>query len=171
MVLHGWGTSMEVMRPITQHLASRGWRVLSLDFPGFGQSPPPPKAWGVPEYADATAQLLERLDVRRPLLLGHSFGGRVIIYLTGALSFSAFRLVLVGAAGIKPPPGKASRKTRLFQGGKGPALPAARLPARAGAREAAQPLRLGGLPRRKGRHARMPCQIHQSGFGALSAGH
>ncbi len=118
VVLHGWGTSMEVMRPITQHLASRGWRVLSLDFPGFGQSPPPPKAWGVPEYADATAQLLERLDVRRPLLLGHSFGGRVIIYLTGALSFSAFRLVLVGAAGIKPPPGKASRKTRLFKAGK-----------------------------------------------------
>ena len=107
VVLHGWGTSMEVMRPITQHLASRGWRVLSLDFPGFGQSPPPPKAWGVPEYAAATAELLERLDVRRPLLLGHSFGGRVIIYLTGALSFSAFRLVLVGAAGIKPPPGKA----------------------------------------------------------------
>ena len=92
--------------------------MLSLDFPGFGQSPPPPEAWGVPEYAAATAELLERLDVRRPLLLGHSFGGRVIIYLMGALSFSAFRLVLVGAAGIKPPPGKASRKTRLFKAGK-----------------------------------------------------
>ena len=118
VVLHGWGTSMEVMRPITQHLASRGYRVLSLDFPGFGQSPPPPAAWGVPEYAAATAALLDELAVERPLLLGHSFGGRVILYLTGALSYPAHRLILVGAAGIKPPPGQATRRTRLVKAGQ-----------------------------------------------------
>ena len=118
VVLHGWGTSLAVMQPISEHLAARGLRVLALDFPGFGQSPPPPVGWGVPEYAAATAALLQSLGIETPVLLGHSFGGRVILYLTGALGFEAERLILVGAAGIKPPPGKASRKTRLFKMGK-----------------------------------------------------
>ncbi|MBQ6000971.1 MAG: alpha/beta hydrolase [Clostridia bacterium] len=118
VVLHGWGTSITVMQSVIDHLAARGLRVLALDFPGFGASPPPPFAWGVPEYAKATAELLEQLQVKSPILLGHSFGGRVILYLTGALGFCAHRLILVDAAGIKPPPGKASRKTRLFKMGK-----------------------------------------------------
>ncbi|NLT57857.1 MAG: alpha/beta hydrolase [Clostridiales bacterium] len=127
VVLHGWGASIEVMRPIVDHLAA-SFRVLAVDFPGFGQSPPPPEAWGVPQYADMTAALLGQLDIRRPILLGHSFGGRVILYLVGQLGYEADRLILVGSAGIKPPAsGKVSARTRLFKLGKAAVSP---LPAR-----------------------------------------
>ena len=51
VLLHGWGCSTELMRPVEQAL-SKDMEVLSLDFPGFGKSGRPPEPWGVPEYAD-----------------------------------------------------------------------------------------------------------------------
>ena len=118
VLLHGWGSSADVMRPIADHLAESR-QTLAIDFPGFGKSPPPPSAWGVPDYAAATIALLEQLGVVRPVLLGHSFGARVAICMTGALKYDAHRLILVGAAGIRQR--EASNfKTALFKGGKLP---------------------------------------------------
>lgn len=106
VLLHGWGSSRAVMQPIAQRLADRGLRVVSLDFPGFGASPPPPAAWGVPEYALMLTKLLDRMGLCRPVLIGHSFGGRVILYAVGALKYPAERLVLIDSAGIKQAPAK-----------------------------------------------------------------
>ncbi len=108
VVLHGWGSSRAVMRPIADRLVKSGRRVISLDFPGFGSSPPPPAAWGVPEYAEMLTKLLDRMGICCPMLLGHSFGGRVILYAVGALKYPAGRLVLVDSAGIRQAPPKRS---------------------------------------------------------------
>ena len=102
VVLHGWGSSRDVMKPVIDRLAQR-FNVISLDFPGFGASQPPPFAWGVPEYAKMTVQLLDKMGLEKPVMLGHSFGGRVIIYAVGELLYEASRLVLVDSAGIKQP--------------------------------------------------------------------
>ncbi|HWP80636.1 MAG TPA: alpha/beta hydrolase [Candidatus Acidoferrum sp.] len=106
VILHGWGSSRAVMRPIALRLAESGRRVVTLDFPGFGSSPPPPAAWGVPEYAEMLTKLLDRMGLCRPVLIGHSFGGRVILYAVGALKYPADRLVLIDSAGIKQPPSR-----------------------------------------------------------------
>lgn len=117
VVLHGWGASVAVMRPVINHL-KRHLRVVALDFPGFGESPPPPAAWGVPEYADLLEAFLQELHIERPVLLGHSFGGRVVIHLAARPTCDADRLILVDAAGIKSPPGKPTVQTRLYRAGR-----------------------------------------------------
>ena len=117
VVLHGWGTSVAVMRPVIEHLKQH-FRVVAVDFPGFGESPPPPAAWGVPEYADMTGELLRHLGIESPVLLGHSFGGRVLLHLMARPESDADRLILVDAAGIKSPPGRATLKTYLFKTGR-----------------------------------------------------
>lgn len=99
LVMHGWGCSLETVRSIAA-TASKTHKVVNIDFPGFGQSPEPPAVWGVEEYTQLVEKLIDRLGFKRPVLLGHSFGGRVAILLASRNEIS--KVVLVDAAGVKP---------------------------------------------------------------------
>src|SRR5580765_173215 len=79
-LLHGWGGEARSMWPLHQRFARR-YRVYSLDFPGFGRSAMPPSTWGVTDYADCVLGWLDEIRIERPVLIGHSHGGRVAISL------------------------------------------------------------------------------------------
>jgi pimeloyl-ACP methyl ester carboxylesterase len=68
---------------------------ISLDLPGFGDSPPPPTVWGSDDYARALLPILEDLPVA-VVLLGHSFGGRVALHLAALAPEKVRGLVLTG---------------------------------------------------------------------------
>lgn len=53
---------------------------IALDLPGFGASPPPSAAMGAAGYADLIGEALGEFTVP-PLVVAHSFGGRVAIHL------------------------------------------------------------------------------------------
>lgn len=100
VLMHGWGCNLTTLRSIEQVVISAGLRVLNIDFPGFGQSSEPPEVWGVEQYTATLERLLQTENITRPILLGHSFGGRVgILY---ASRNSTAKLILVDAAGVKP---------------------------------------------------------------------
>jgi len=109
LLLHGWGTDGTLFAPLMTLLAHK-YRVLAPDFPGFGHSPEPPAPWDVNAYADLVLGFLAALGIDECALLGHSFGGRVVIKLCARqLATPKFtKIILVGAAGIKPVPGKKS---------------------------------------------------------------
>jgi pimeloyl-ACP methyl ester carboxylesterase len=102
LLLHGWGSSLSTFDSLAKALSPH-YKVVRFDFPGFGASPKPADDWGVTEYAALTADLLKKLKINAlHAVVGHSFGGRVIIkgYSSGVLT--ADKVVLIGAAGIKP---------------------------------------------------------------------
>src|SRR5205814_400149 len=101
ILLHGWGCEGASLHPLATHLAQR-FRTITPDLPGFGGTTPPPDDWGVPEYASWTLQLLDKLGIGRALLLGHSNGGRIAIYLAATQPAIVDRLILVDSAGIRP---------------------------------------------------------------------
>jgi len=101
LLLHGWGGSIDSSLPVTRDLLAKSYQVLAIDFPGFGKSDPPPEPWGVPQYAGAVQELLERLEFHPTHVVGHSFGGRVAIMLASDRPDSVNKLVLVAAAGIR----------------------------------------------------------------------
>ena len=68
---------------------------ISLDLPGFGDSPPPPTVWGSADYARALLPILEELP-SAVVLLGHSFGGRVALHLAAIAPERVRGLVLTG---------------------------------------------------------------------------
>lgn len=103
LILHGWGASIEAVRPIMNCMAGLGYEAIALDFPGFGETPEPPEAWGVPEYAELTRKFIETVGLCGCDLICHSFGGRVTILLASEDPGLFNRLVLVDAAGIRPP--------------------------------------------------------------------
>lgn len=101
VVLHGWGASLEAMASITRGLEAR-LELLALDLPGFGQSDLPTKGWSVDDYADHVLGLCGQHGLERFSLLGHSFGARIAIAIASARPAVVGRMVLTGAAGIKP---------------------------------------------------------------------
>jgi pimeloyl-ACP methyl ester carboxylesterase len=102
LFLHGWGSNFSVFRPCWDRITNR--RVCALNLPGFGDSEEPPVAWGVGDYANFVVAFLEKLEIHEVALIGHSFGGRVIIKLAAGktLPFSIEKIVLVDSAGVKP---------------------------------------------------------------------
>ena len=99
VLLHGWGCDHTIWQATTEMLKEH-FRVIAVDFAGFGQSNEPQEVWGVEEYTRSIEALLASLGVVRPTLCGHSFGGRVsILY---ASRNEVARVVLTDAAGVKP---------------------------------------------------------------------
>ena len=109
LLLHGWGCDLTLMRPVADRLAD-ACRVLSLDFPGHGQSDRPPEPWGVPEYADCLTELLRQLDFTPCQVIAHSFGARVAVWIAAHQPALFTRMVLTGAAGIRPPQTEEGKK-------------------------------------------------------------
>lgn len=97
---HGWGQSYAAFLPLIQPFASRA-RHISLDLPGFGQSPPPPENWGTEDYADAIAAWIKEQQFGPVLWVGHSFGCRVGIQLAARHPECIQAMVLIAGAGLK----------------------------------------------------------------------
>ena len=80
--------------------ALEGHSGIAPDLPGFGASPVPDEAIGADAYADIVADLLDDFD-RPPVLVGHSFGGRVAVCLAAKHPDRVASLVLAGAPLIR----------------------------------------------------------------------
>ena len=101
LMLHGWGTSAELFAPLIEPLLP-GRRLILPDLPGFGATPAPPVPWGTAEYTGWVIALLDRLEVERCDIVGHSNGGRIAAVLAAAHPGRVDKLVLTGAAGVRP---------------------------------------------------------------------
>lgn len=98
--MHGWGCDGSIWGGLRTHLEAAGHRVTAVDFPGFGAEPEPPAPWGMEDYARWFEKFLAERGIERPVLVGHSFGGRVAIVHASRNPVS--KVVLVDAAGVKP---------------------------------------------------------------------
>ena len=119
-LLHGWGADSSLYENIMNVIAAR-YKVVAPDFPGFGGSEEPPAAWSVDDYADFVVEFLHQFKRKKVILLGHSYGGRVIIKLSARknLPFAIVKNILVDAAGIMPHRSLAYKlRVRLYKLGK-----------------------------------------------------
>ena len=94
VLLHGWGQNIQMMDPLGKNLCENN-RITILDFPGFGGSETPHFAYNISDYTDLLHEFLESLKIDNPILIGHSFGGRVAI--SYASTYNVEKLVLFGS--------------------------------------------------------------------------
>ncbi|MCR5097556.1 MAG: alpha/beta hydrolase [Lachnospiraceae bacterium] len=113
VMLQGWGTTMEMYDSVAATISDR-CRFIQLDLPGFGGSDEPKQPWSVADFSDFFCKFLDALDVKRVTLIGHSYGGRMIIDLATreSIPFEIERIVLIDSAGIMPQR-SAKQKTRI----------------------------------------------------------
>ena len=111
VLLHGWGQNIEMMKPIGNAL-SKEFNVTIIDLPGHGESSEPPFPWHVFDYVNAVKKLLEELKIDNPILIGHSFGGKIsLLY---ASMYKTEKLVLFGSP-FKKEIQKLSLKTKILK--------------------------------------------------------
>ncbi len=92
--LHGWGQNIEMMMPIAKPFIDK-YNVLIIDLPGFGLSDEPKEAWTLYDYADMVNSFAKEFKLDSPILIGHSFGGKISICY--ALKYKTKKLVLLAA--------------------------------------------------------------------------
>lgn len=102
LFLHGWGASLDCFIP-SMNLIKNKYRVILIDLPGFGKSDEPKYGLNLDEYSDLIIEFIKSLNIKNILLVGHSYGGRLVIKLNNKkdLSFNITRNILIDAAGIK----------------------------------------------------------------------
>ncbi|MES0337621.1 MAG: alpha/beta hydrolase [Candidatus Magnetobacterium sp. LHC-1] len=99
LLLHGWASSLDSFVSVQRYLSSK-FKVYAIDFPGFGKSEEPKEIWGTEDYCTFLEAFMEKMNIAKPIIIGHSFGGRVAIRL--ALKKKADKLILIDSAGIRP---------------------------------------------------------------------
>ena len=70
-------------------------RLIILDLPGFGISDEPESAWTLHDYVEMLKELLKKLNISKPNLIGHSFGGKIsLLY---ASKYEVNKLILLAS--------------------------------------------------------------------------
>ena len=101
VILPGWGDNRTTFNYLINSL-SRYFTIYVLDYPGFGRSPIPSKFLNIFSYSNLVYEWLKKLELKDPILIGHSFGGRIIITLSGYYKYKYNNIILIDSAGIKP---------------------------------------------------------------------
>lgn len=97
ILLHGWGCNKTIFNRLIKDLKDK-YCFYSLDLPGFGESSIEIPL-SVEEYGDILHRFIKKNNIDSPIILGHSFGGRVAI--NYASRYYCEKLILVDSAGIK----------------------------------------------------------------------
>lgn len=101
LMLHGWMDSLHSFDAISAELSTQ-FRVVRVDMPGFGLTEAPDSAWTMNDYVLWVAAFITKLgvaDTRLHAIIGHSFGGRVILKGVGEQRLYADNIILIAAAG------------------------------------------------------------------------
>src|SRR6201988_2527909 len=95
---HGWPLSADAWDAQMLFLGERGFRVIAHDRRGHGRSSQPWTGHDLDTYADDLAALVEALDVRHAVHVGHSTGGgEVARYIARHGTGRVAKAVLIGA--------------------------------------------------------------------------
>ena len=95
---HGWPLSGDAWDVQMLYLSSRGYRTIAHDRRGHGRSAQPWNGNDMDTYADDLAELIEKLDLKNIVLVGHSTGeGEVAHYIGRHGTSRVAKAVLVGA--------------------------------------------------------------------------
>ena len=98
LLLHGWGQNIEMMKPVGDNFSDR-FRITILDLPGFGESDEPKKTWTIDDYELMLEDFIKELKIKKPIVIGHSFGGRLAIRYSARNPIE--KLVLFGSPCIR----------------------------------------------------------------------
>ena len=103
VILHGWGSSPERWKPIHKALEAH-----TPFLPGFDEKNPLKRPFSVEDYALWLDMYLDSHNIKNPILVGHSNGGRIAIHYAAHYE-NISKLVLIASAGI-PDPSKDFKK-------------------------------------------------------------
>jgi pimeloyl-ACP methyl ester carboxylesterase len=98
--LHGWGSNSTLWFSSVLPLSQQGYELYFLDLPGFGKSQLPDKPFQLQDYADVVVDFIRKVELQKPIIIGHSFGGKTAIRIASKKNILLAGLVLVDSSGL-----------------------------------------------------------------------
>lgn len=101
--LHGWRVDSKIWLETIDMMRNEGIEndIYAIDFPGFGSSPSPKEEFKLSDYCDLIEQFIIKQNLKKVILVGHSFGGRVAIKLSATKPELFEKIILVDSGGLK----------------------------------------------------------------------
>lgn len=78
LFVHGWCINKGYWKDQTDFFQSK-YRVVAVDLPGFGASGKNRKSWTVEAYGEDLSAVMEQLNLKNVVLIGHSMSGNIIV--------------------------------------------------------------------------------------------
>ena len=100
LILPGWGNTTKTFYNIINHFKEK-YTIYTLDYPGFGNSEIPNKTLNIYDYTNLIINFLKDKKIKNPIIIAHSFGGRITTLLTGYYKLPIDKLILFDIAPIK----------------------------------------------------------------------
>ena len=108
LLVHGWCCDHTYFAPQFEHFAERGHRVVAVDLRGHGKSDKPPQRYSMQDFADDLAWMCQRLELAKPVVVGHSMGGIVAFDLAARYPDLPSAVVMLDAAVVLPSAARAA---------------------------------------------------------------
>jgi len=100
LFLHGWQSNLHTFDDLAFSLKDY-YRILRLDLPGFGGTEMPKnEAWDLNKYVLFVRDFVLKLNLEVHAIVGHSFGGRIVIKGRADNIFNMEKLILIGSGGM-----------------------------------------------------------------------
>ena len=100
LILPGWGNTRETFTNIINLLKDK-YKIYILDYPFFGNSPTLNKELSIYDYSELIYNFIKDNNIINPIIIAHSFGGRISSILIGKYKLEVNKLVLIDVAGIR----------------------------------------------------------------------
>ena len=101
VILPGWGETRNTFLEMINILMI-DYTVYIIDYPGFGDTPFPNHDLTMDDYTEMIIKFLNDLNITKPNIIAHSFGGRISILLASKYNIPIKNLILIDSAGIIP---------------------------------------------------------------------
>ena len=99
LILPGWGNTRSTFYHIINYFKDN-YTIYIIDYPSFGNSPIPNKELTIYDYSNIIKKFIEQEKIT-PIIIAHSFGGRIASILIGKDNLKVKKLILMDVAGIK----------------------------------------------------------------------
>ena len=100
LILPGWGDTRKTFQYIINYF-EKDYSIYILDYPGFGKSTIPSIDLTMTDYAQLLLSFMNKNNIKNPIIIAHSFGGRITSLLLGKYQIKTKKIILFDVAGIK----------------------------------------------------------------------
>jgi len=101
IMIHGFSSSSHTFSHLYEPLSQK-YKVYAIDLKGFGKSPKPQDdKYSVYDQMLLVQDFIEQQGIKEPIMIGHSFGGGVILSLALSKKVDIKKMILIDAAAYR----------------------------------------------------------------------
>lgn len=119
ILVHGCGYDHRSLAPQVESFRS-SHRVIAVDLRGHGQSDAPRQDYTMTTFADDLVWLCDKLGLERPVMVGHSMGGNVILEMAARYPEVLSSLVMIDSVVFPPQVMLDALQSQFAEGLQGP---------------------------------------------------